>query len=169
MTADKQLEKQFKEWDENWRNVKRSKKWTDGVKAMEEQMAKHGCSSSILEVYSPPRVTGLMDKIKGIPGLALDLTTEDTDGRPWDFNCEDKREKAKRMVRNKEALLVIGSPMCAAFSRLQHLNFGRLSKEEVDKVLEYGKKHLEFCMELYRIQLDNGLYFLHEHPASARS
>ena len=35
--------------------------------------------------------------------------------------------------------------------------------------MEYGLKHLKFCIELYNIQLSNGLYFLHEHPASARS
>ena len=29
--------------------------------------------------------------------------------------------------------------------------------------------HLEFCMELYRIQPKNGRYFLHEHPAYATS
>ena len=48
------------------------------------------------------------------------------------------------MVKNKEALLVIGSPMCAAFSRLQHLNFAKMSEEEVKLVIEYGSKHLEF-------------------------
>ena len=29
--------------------------------------------------------------------------------------------------------------------------------------------HLEFCVSLYREQLKNGRYFLHEHPAHASS
>ena len=44
-----------------------------------------------------------------------------------------------------------------------------MSKEDVDKVVEYGTRHLELCMELYRMQMRNGLYFLHKHPAAARS
>ena len=32
-----------------------------------------------------------------------------------------------------------------------------------------GRAHLKFCMMLYRIQAENGLYFLHEHPYSASS
>merc|ERR1711884_655490 len=44
-----------------------------------------------------------------------------------------------------------------------------MSPEDVQKVIEHGTRHLEFCMQLYRIQMRNGLYFLHEHPAYARS
>ncbi len=29
--------------------------------------------------------------------------------------------------------------------------------------------HLRFCAKLYRIQMEQGLYFLHEHPAHAKS
>ena len=32
-----------------------------------------------------------------------------------------------------------------------------------------GMKHLNFCMMLYDIQMESGLYFLHEHPYSASS
>ena len=35
--------------------------------------------------------------------------------------------------------------------------------------MEYGIRHLEFALEFYRIQMRNGLYFLHEHPAYATS
>ena len=47
---------------------------------------------------------------------------------------------------------------------LQHINFARMNEEEVRKVVEYGTRHLEFCMELYEMQVKKGLYFLHEHP-----
>ena len=104
-----------------------------------------------------------------IPGLSLDLTTNDEDGKPWDFNCEEKRRKAISMIRNNKAMLIIGSPMCTAFSRLQNLNFRRMTPERVKEIIEYGMKHLEFCMYLYKIQSDQGLYFLHEHPATATS
>ena len=59
--------------------------------------------------------------------------------------------------------------MCAAFSKLQKLNFPKMDPQKVKEVIEYGVKHLEFCMHLCKIQHDQGLYFLFEHPAGASS
>ena len=66
-------------------------------------------------------------------------------------------------------MLIIGSPMCTAFSQLQHINFAKMSPEDVNQVIEYGTRHLEYCADLYKMQMDNGLYFLHEHPWGASS
>ena len=52
--------------------------------------------SHVSEAYSPVRVTGMADKMGLIPGLAMDLTTRDEHGNPWDFNCEAMRAKAKK-------------------------------------------------------------------------
>ena len=59
--------------------------------------------------------------------------------------------------------------MCSAFSSLQNINFARMTPEEVEKVKTYGKVHLDFCAELYQEQINNKLYFLHEHPHDAAS
>eukprot|EP00973_Karenia_brevis_P055055 7654108-Karenia_brevis.AAC.1 len=32
-----------------------------------------------------------------------------------------------------------------------------------------GKKHVKTCMDLYKLQMKEGRYFLHEHPAYADS
>jgi len=80
-----------------------------------------------------------------------------------------RRVKAERLVREKKALLVIGSPMCSAFSQIQNLNFSKMSPMDVKRVVDYGTTHLEFCVKLYQIQMDNKLYFLHEHPHAASS
>ena len=72
-------------------------------------------------------------------------------------------------MRERKAMFLIGSPMCTAFSRLQNLNFRRMTPEKVQEIIQYGMNHLEFCMYLYKIQVEQGLYFLHEHPASATS
>ena len=52
------------------------------------------------------------------------------------------------------------------FSSLQNL-----SKWNEDKQvkLEEGKRHLRFCMKLYRMQAGAGRMFLHEHPLTATS
>ena len=44
-----------------------------------------------------------------------------------------------------------------------------MSEADANKVKEYGRKHLEFCMELYQEQHRNGFYFPHEHPFNASS
>ena len=145
------------------------KTWETDVKRMNTALAKEGIEHSIIEAYSPKRVTGMAELMGLVPGMALDFTTDDHDGKPWDFNIEEKRERAMSLVKSKKALLIIGSPMCSAFSQLQNLNFCKMSKDDIKAVQDYGRKHLEFCMELYRAQHDNGLYFLHEHPFNATS
>ena len=100
----------------------------------------------------------MVERMGLIPGLSLDLTTCDPeDNMPWDFNKQDKREKAEAMVKAKSSLLLIVSPMCAAFSALQRLNFPRMPASRVKEVVEHGVKHLEFCMRLCRIQHEQGL------------
>ena len=36
--------------------------------------------------------------------------------------------------------------------------------EDVRKRLQEARRHLEFCVVLYRDQLARGKHFLHEHP-----
>ena len=104
-----------------------------------------------------------------ILGLAMDLTTCDEHGNPWDFNSEAMRTKSKRIVKSKASLLLVVSPMCSAFSRLQSFNAKRLGPEKMKEMIDYGLKHLTFALDLCEIQLRNGLYFLLERPAGATS
>ena len=98
------------------------------------------------------RLWGLM------PGMSLDLTTVDQDdGRPWDFTDQEKRDKAEKLVSEGRFMLLIGSPMCSAFSQLQTLNYGRLPEQQVKELKRQGKMHLDFCAKLYRIQMEQGL------------
>ena len=59
--------------------------------------------------------------------------------------------------------------MCIAYSCMNTIYYARMSKEEGNARVAYARKHLELCIKLYRIQLDAGRYFLHEHPATATS
>ena len=40
---------------------------------------------------------------------------------------------------------------------------------EVQQRIVYGRKHWKFCAQLYRMQIEQGRYFLHEHPETASS
>ena len=94
-----------------------------GIKTLKGQIKHH-----VTEVYSPPRVTCMAERLGLVPGMAFDLTQVDPDdGKPWDFNDVRKRNKAYRYVARNKPLLLIGSPMCAAFSQLQAFNFAKMT------------------------------------------
>ena len=59
--------------------------------------------------------------------------------------------------------------MCTAFSTWQRINNKIRDASIVAAELKRAVEHLEFCILLYREQLRNGRYFLHEHPAQASS
>ena len=117
----------------------------------------------VAEIYSPPRVkaaTKLLPELRIIPGFALDLTTNDDDGRPWNFDEAEMRERARRKMREQKPLLLVGSPMCTAFSTWQHVSNAFRCPIRVAAELRDATRHLAFCAELYREQARNGRYFL---------
>ena len=126
----------------------------------------------VSEIYSPPRITAEVrrGKYKHLsPGIAFDLTVNDPDdGRPWDFSRHDKREKARKILRSSKPFLLIGSPMCTAFSTWQRLNYAKSNdKPAMQRAFKDASAHVEFVAELYREQLEGRRYFLHEHPRYA--
>ena len=170
-----------------WSNVKKAiVHIKDRIKEIENERdrAMNGCLGAKLnetmlgvvlnqmqvsEVYSPPRVVEMANKMGLRGGWSLDLTTHDEDGRPWDFNDATMRNRAIRKIIKDQPLVLIGSPMCIEYSAINRINHSRMTKEEVEGRMAYARKHLEFCIKLYEIQWRNGRYFLHEHPAEAGS
>jgi hypothetical protein len=170
LTADTYRAHKLANWEKRVTSQWGGKRWCDGVHDMCAAINEGDIHAHVSEIYSPPRVTGLASSLGLIPGMALDLSVVDPDdGKPWDFNDPQKRSKALKRVFTERSLLLIGSPMCSSFSRLQNLNWGRMDPEEVERVKSYGRKHLRFACKLYALQHELNLYFLHEHPASARS
>ena len=53
------------------------------------------------------------------------LTGHEEKGMPRDFNDPTQRKKAEAMIDLQEPHLLIGSPMCTAFSHIQNLNNAR--------------------------------------------
>ena len=66
-------------------------------------------------------------------------------------------------------MFLIGSPMCKAFSSLQHLAKGGLARDTYKELLRKSMIHMEFVASLYRLQHAAGRKFLHEHPWGASS
>ena len=131
------------------------------------------CRRMVSEVFSPPRVTKYLSKYPSrylIPGFALDLTTiDETDGQPWDFDLPEKRQRAIERVRREKPLFLIGSPVCTPWCTWQRLNDLRRDPQVVHRERVRSLVHLHFVESLYREQMDNGRYFVHEHPECALS
>ena len=124
----------------------------------------------VAEVYSPPRVIALADKFKLTPGCALDLTKNDPgDGKPWDFTKPDKRARAVKLLSEDKPFVLVGSPPCTPFSVLFRSSASRMDPIKRHKAIENEILHLNFCCALYKIQIEEGRYFLHDHPQSASS
>ena len=71
-------------------------------------------------------------------------------------------------------MLVIGSPPCTLFSRLQELNkhMYKDSREWMAKFqerMQQAKRYVKFCVDIYNYQRSQGRFFLHEHPWLATS
>jgi hypothetical protein len=77
-----------------------------------------------------------------------------------------------RLYEESQPELVVLSPPCTEFSRLQDLNrylHGDNYRELHDELKRRAVKHLEFCFRFAKMQMRKGRYFLFEHPAGASS
>eukprot|EP00435_Cladocopium_sp_Y103_P064420 s364_g26.t1 len=124
---------------------------------------------TVVEIFSPPRLTAYGSKKGLIGGIALDLTTVDEDGVAWDFTKAERRSKALQLIDDLQPELVLGCPPCGPFSVLQNLNYDKMDAEEFSQKVEEARGHLQFCSQIYRRQMDRKKFFLHEHPDLAKS
>ena len=129
----------------------------------------------VAEVYSQPRIVQeaalrTYDGTRLVPGWSLDLTLCDpSTGEPWNLADLKVQARVRKLVVETKPFLLIGSPPCTMFSSLQNLNKGKADKDEWSKRMKEAEKHLAFCMELYRLQIQGRRFFLHEHPHNATS
>ena len=104
-----------------------------------------------------------------IPSFALDLTTRDEDGNPWDSNCPRQRQKARKLRTETRPYFLVGPPCCTMYSSLQAMNAAGQDPEVRRRAMLRADVHMRFVMELYADQVEDGHYFLHEQPAWATS
>ena len=128
-----------------------------------------GKRPTVVEVFSPPRLTAYGMRKGLIGGVALDLTTADENGVPWDFSKADRRAAAKELIDLLQPELLLGCPPCGPYSILQGLNQHRADPAQAAQKLKQAKEHLDFCCELYEEQAARKKFFVHEHPDGARS
>ena len=103
------------------------------------------------------------------PGFSIDMGTLKPDGTPWNLE-NDKDYRVLKAWRNEEKpVLLCGSPPCNAFSKIQTWNRSRMKPGTEKELKRTGRLHLTRCVELYRAQMRDGLFFLHEFPKGSSS
>ena len=70
----------------------------------------------VSELFGLGRFTSRASAFDLMPGMAMDLRTG------FDFNLEQDRVRARAIIEEEKPWLIVGSPMCAAFSPLVALN-----------------------------------------------
>ena len=132
------------------------------------------CNPTFFELYGHGTIVQASHGCRrnlNIDGLhALDLRTRKPDGEPWDFSRAADRRLARSMVDELKPTWVMGSPPCTFFSAWnQGINHRKMDPERVEELRKQAITHLHFVIGIYRMQLDGGRHFLHEHPAGATS
>ena len=115
------------------------------------------------------KLNRMVAEIHNPPGSVLDLTTMDEEGKPWDFEIPSHRRKAEQLIRHLKPRLLVGSLMCSAFCAEQNVSDRKSTEEAKRKTQTRARAHLQFTMNLYKMQTEGGRYFLHEHPAYVSS
>ena len=59
--------------------------------------------------------------------------------------------------------------MCTDWSPMMNFNWEKLGPAERERRLKAARRHLRFCVRIYKIQAENYRYFVHEQPAQAKS
>ena len=98
---------------------------------------------------------------KGLPGMMIDFGAKRKSGNTWDFNNPFVAFEGLQQIEEKRALLMLASPN-------DGLEEGWEKKSE-DEAWGMMKRQVEFTAMLMRMQREQGLYFLSEHPAEAKS
>ena len=66
------------------------------------------------------------------------------------------RDRAMKKLKAEEPQLLVGSPMCTAFSTWQRINNKIRDPMILANELKRAKEHLKFRVELYREQIKEG-------------
>ena len=126
-------------------------------------------TTDIAEAYSPPRMTAMAKKLGYRGGLAMDITTVDNEGRPWDLSKPEVQHRAMEQLSATRPEVLVVSPPCTWFSSLQAWNITKMDEQKVRAGLTEAMEHLAFAVLLCIKQARAGRKFVLEHPATASS
>ena len=117
----------------------------------------------LLEIFSPPRVAPVFERISGGTGVSVDVTTG------WDANDFSDRAAIWTWMEQNVVEVLIASPPCTMFSTLMASNRRRMSPAEYRRRAAEAVGFWRFVIDLCRLQQSRGRGFIIEHPVHATS
>ena len=96
----------------------------------------------------------------------MDITTVNEQGVLWDFTNVEMRNQAFRKIVAEKPFLFIGAHPCANWRSQSTASWSRMTQREKDDELHRARVHMQFVCSMYKLQHDEGRYFLHEHRQS---
>ena len=130
----------------------------------DEEIVKGTGFHHVAEIYSPPRVVPVCNRLGLVGTMSIDLETG------YNLVLEETRMKVELMLDMVKPLVLITSAPCAWYSQLNHLfnipKMDPLVKQQRD--MEARTLFL-FGLKCCQLQADGGRFYVHEHPDGAKS
>ena len=124
----------------------------------------------VVEVFSPQRVNLEVQRFGMRPGASIDLEEMKPDGSErWDLDKDEDYNLAVHLVAKEQPWLVTSSPPCTTFSPLRRLSNHKRGPKVVAEEERLGEERLVKAIEICKLQMSLGGFFLHEHPKGSTS
>ena len=94
---------------------------------------------------------------------SMDITTVNEQSVQWDFTNVEMRNQAFRKIVAEKPFLLMGAHPCARWRSKSNASWSRMTQREKDDELHRARVHMQFVCRMYKLQHDEGRYFLHEH------
>ena len=134
----KTLKKIIGDLDESW-TAQISRKFRRFAKRCDKRAEKLTKTKSrrerdpdVAEIFSPLRMTRIVQKLGMKAGFALDLTTCDEQGVPYDLSKLAMQQKSLEFLEKVKPTMLILSTPCTMFSTMQNANVGKMKVEDVE-------------------------------------
>eukprot|EP00959_Pyramimonas_sp_CCMP1952_P067366 1406023-Pyramimonas_sp.AAC.1 len=98
----------------------------------------------VTELFGTGKFTSRAESFGLNPGRASDLRLKGENGAQWGPSDPGRQRMCEAIIDEEKPCLLIGSPMCPAFSAIVNLNKDRDPEACKQKVVE-GIQHLRFC------------------------
>ena len=86
-----------------------------------------------------------------------------------DLTRDSVRQQVRKDIEKEDPLILLGAPPCTVFSPMQNINQKHHVGDAWEKKKQDGMDLLLFATQCYWDQIERGMFFLHEHPATASS
>ena len=73
----------------------------------------------------------------------------DENGEPWDFSRPSRRIKAEKLLDEQMPTLLVGTPVCTAFSTWQYINNKKRDPKIVESEQKVGAR--SSCMDVQAV------------------